>query len=43
MNIIKGIASGLTGAASAIVEAAKSAANKALDAAKAIHGVDAWQ
>lgn len=34
MNIIKGIASGLTGAASAIVEAAKSAANKALGATK---------
>lgn len=39
MNIIKGIASGLTGAASAIVEAAKSAANKALDAAKSALGI----
>ena len=39
MNIIKGIASGLTGAASAIVEAAKSAANKALEAAKSALGI----
>lgn len=39
MNIIKGIASGLTGAAGAIVEAAKSAANKALDAAKSALGI----
>ncbi len=39
MNIIKGIASGLTGAASAIVEAAKSAASKALDAAKSALGI----
>ena len=39
MNIIKGIASGLTGAAGAIVEAAKSAANKALDAAKRALGI----
>ena len=39
MNIIKGIVSGLTGAAGAIVEAAKSAANKALDAAKSALGI----
>lgn len=39
MNVIKGIASGLTGAAGAIVEAAKSAANKALDAAKSALGI----
>lgn len=39
INIIKGIASGLTGAAGAIVEAAKSAANKALDAAKSTLGI----
>ena len=39
MNIIKGIASGLTGAAGAIVEAAKSAANKVLDAAKSALGI----
>ncbi len=39
INIIKGIASGLTGAAGAIVEAAKSAANKALDAAKSALGI----
>ena len=39
MNIVKGIASGLSGAASAIVEAAKSAASKALDAAKSFLGI----
>ena len=39
MNIIKGIASGLTNAAGAIVDAAKSAASKALDAAKNFLGI----
>ena len=38
-NIIKGIARGLSDAAGAIVDAAKSAANKALDAAKSFLGI----
>ncbi len=39
-NIIRGIASGLSGAAGAIVDAAKSAAKNALDAAKDFLGIE---
>lgn len=39
MNIIKGIASGVTGAVGSLVEAAKSAANSALDAIKKKLGI----